>query len=115
MINQGEKIEFRGTFKQKVVEDWIDIPDLTLYQIRAKITNPNNNITINLKLGSGINIESDKKTYVFNVSPKQSATMQGDCYCEIALIDSNGNIILSNNKASFVITQSSLGRELANI
>lgn len=116
MINQGEKIQFRGTFKQKVGEEWIDIPNLALYIIKAKITNPTKNITINLSSStSGILIESDKKTYYFNILPKQSATMEGECYCEIALIDSNGDIILSNNKATFVITQSSLGRELANI
>ena len=48
MIKQGEKIEIRGTFQQKVDNDWVEISDITPYTIKLRITNIVTNTIYNL-------------------------------------------------------------------
>ena len=115
MIKQGEKIEIRGTFQQKVDNDWVEISDITPYTIKLRITNIVTNTIYNLSTTDNtITISNDKKSYSFQITPAQTATLSGECTCEIALIDTDNNTILSDNKAIFTVNPSAFGRDLTN-
>ena len=115
MIKQGEKIEIRGTFQQKVDNDWVEISDITPYTIKIRIINVVTNTIYNLSTAdSTITISSDKKSYSFQITPAQTITLSGECTCEIALIDTDNNLILSDNKAIFTVNPSSLGVDLTS-
>ena len=115
MIKQGEKIEIRGTFQEKVDNDWVEISDITPYTIKLRLTNVVTNTIYNLSTTDNtIQISADKKSYYFEITALQTSTLSGECTCEIALIDTDNNLILSDSKAIFTVNPSAFGRDLAN-
>lgn len=119
MINQGERIEFTGTFRKKTDGVWTEIDDITKYNIKARIYNGSTKTeliysTDNKDSELPITIKEDNKTYAFSISPEITSTLVGECTCEIALVDNTDNPIISNDKACFTVKQSPLGKYISN-
>lgn len=123
MINQGEKVNFRGHFQQKVGDAWNTIQDLSSYNIKAVIAcedrnkkylfssieeDVTNGKAEKITIGEG----EDKSVYNFTLTSAQTKTLLGECFVEIALIDSEGNPLITDDKGGFVVKDSLLGRNL---
>ncbi len=122
MINQGEVVNFRGHFQQKVGDSWTYISDLSAYTIKAMIVCEDKNKRLffssdtskdttadgRITIGDG----SDYSVYSFSLSSELTKGLLGECTVEIALIDSKGAPLITDDKGGFVVKDSLLGRNL---
>ena len=121
MINQGEVVNFRGHFQQKVGDSWTYISNLTGYTVKAMIVCETKNkkllfssnssdkdIAGKITIGDG----SDYSVYSFSLTSTITKELLGECTVEIALIDSSGTPLITDDKGGFVVKDSLLGRSL---
>ena len=122
MINQGEVVNFRGHFQQKTGDSWTYISDLSSYTVKAMIVCEDKNKKLffssdtvkdtdadgKITIGDG----TDYSVYSFSLTSEQTKNLLGECTVELALIDSKGAPLITDDKGGFVVKDSLLGRSL---